>query len=475
MAKDLMGLAVEHLGPLRVVVARLEGGHRLDRLDEFLAVCRALIACRLHPLLDDEERFPAAEHMGIGGDILGIADRGAVVIHPHGGAIEGFRIRGIGLFHAVVAFPEMRAFQEFEAGRGGIDGLQAVDEAKDLRPRARSVEIAQFLDEGQDGRADHDVIENLRLGRDLGQIAGEAGLGRRDGDLGDHLAPLGLDRFGKEIAVVIAEGVIGIDHRHFLAEVVHDPGRHGGDLRAHIGDAGLQRPAVQHARGHVIAFGTDEVGDLQFARPWGGADDDMGKKRAEDRVATGLRGQLFHHFGAALGIGGVVFEHDLDRAAIDAAAIVQHLESGLRGAFIPAPIGRADAGAVQLEAQLDRGRGLRPGIAGEGRGGDKASPHPLEDRATARRVSDQVFRHGRSLRCWPGASVARLGVVKGGVIGCGPWTEARGRGWYSPPSAPSSADATGRAWRGLPVSASGRRRGDGPAGWRRTGCRRWRA
>ena len=184
--------------------------------------------------------------------------------------------------------------------------------------------------------------------------------------------------FGEEVAVVVAEGVVRVDHGDLFAEVLRDPRGHGGDLRAHVRDAGLHGPAVQHARGDVVAFGTDEVGDLQLARAGGRADDDVREEGAEDQVAARLGGEFFHHFGTTLGIGRVVFEDDLDGAAIDAAGIVHDLERGLRGAFIPAAIGGADASAVQLEAQLDMAQGLDGG--------------PVEELARVERAAHEALR-----------------------------------------------------------------------------------
>ena len=177
--------------------------------------------------------------MGVGRYLIRVTDRGAGIIDADGGTVEGFRLAGIGLLVAVVAFPEMRAFQEFQPRRGDVHRLKAVDEAEDLRPVAGAVKLAQLLHEGQDGGADHDVIEHLGIGRDLREVAGERRFGRRDGDLADHLAALRLNGGGEEIAVVMAEGVVGEDHGDLLAKVLRDPGRHRLHLAFHIGDARL--------------------------------------------------------------------------------------------------------------------------------------------------------------------------------------------------------------------------------------------
>ena len=170
--------------------------------------------------------------------------------------------------------------------------------------------------------------------------------------------PCCLHRGGEEVAVVVAEGVVGVDHRDLLAEVRRHPGGHRLHLALHVGDAGLQRPAVERAGGDVVALGADEVGHAQLAGARGRAHDDVGEEGAEDQVHV-LGGELLDHLGAALGVGAVVLEDDLDRAAVDAAGVVQHLERGGGGALVPAAVGGADAGAVQLEAEADRLGGLR--------------------------------------------------------------------------------------------------------------------
>ncbi len=140
---------------------------------ELLPVARALVACSLHPRLDREQRLPGGEHVRVGRHIRRVADAGAVVVNAHGRAIGGLMFARVRRFHPVVALPEMGAFQEFQPRGRSIHGLQAVDKAEHLRFRAGSVELAQLLDEGQDRGADHDVVEDLGLRRDLREVAGK--------------------------------------------------------------------------------------------------------------------------------------------------------------------------------------------------------------------------------------------------------------------------------------------------------------
>ena len=146
----------------------------------------------------------------------------------------------------------------------------------------------------------------------------------------------------------------------------------------------------------MVAFGTDEVGHLQLRRARRGADDDMGEQRTIDQIAIGLGRELAENFGPARGIGAVILEHDLDRAAADATLIVQDLQRGGRGALIPAAIGRADPSPMQLKPKLDRRRGLRLHEARRQPGRQKRTPcrHTGQDRTASRH--SHLVRHQTS-------------------------------------------------------------------------------
>ena len=89
---------------------------------------------------------------------------------------------------------------------------------------------------------------------------------------------------------------------------------------------------------------------------------------------------LLDHLGAALRVGAVVLDDDLDRPAVDAAGLVDHLDRGVGGALVPAAVGGADAGAVRLEADLDRLGALRLRRSAR-------SPAPAPGRRPRRRLS----------------------------------------------------------------------------------------
>ena len=106
----------------------------------------------------------------------------------------------------------------------------------------------------------------------------------------------------------------------------------------------------------------------------------MREQRAVDNVHLVLVGELGDHFGAAAGIGAVILDDHLDRPAVDAAGIVDRLDGGVGGLLVPAAIGGADAGAVGLEADLDRLGTLRLAVADEARPGDqrrRSAPSPF--------------------------------------------------------------------------------------------------
>ena len=68
----------------------------------------------------------------------------------------------------------------------------------------------------------------------------------------------------------------------------------------------------------MVALGADEVGHPELAGAGGGAHDHVGEEGAEDEVHV-VVGEFLDHLGAALGVGAVVLEDDLHRAAVDAA------------------------------------------------------------------------------------------------------------------------------------------------------------
>ena len=182
--------------------------------------------------------------------------------------------------------------------------------------------------------------------------------------------------------MVVAEGVVGKDHGDLLAQGLGDIGGHRQHLRLHVGDAGLQRVAIEDAARHVVALGDDEIGHLQLGRARRGSDHHVAEQRPEDRVAFVQGGETVERLGAAARVGAVILGHDHQLAAVDTAHGVDPRGGGGRDAFVPAPIGRPDAGAMDLEAQPDRSAGLRMGEprdarkrrrgAGQGRGAAEA-------------------------------------------------------------------------------------------------------
>ncbi len=113
----------------------------------------------------------------------------------------------------------------------------------------------------------------------------------------------------------------------------------------------------------------------------------MAEQRAKPDIAAILIGEFLDHLGPALGVGAIILGHNLDHAAIDAAAVVDQFDRGLRGAVIPAAIGGTDASAVHLKPDLDRRGGLRMAIA---------RPHRQARRSNAARKCRQRTASGRA-------------------------------------------------------------------------------
>src|SRR5690606_35480899 len=139
----------------------------------------------------------------------------------------------------------------------------------------------------------------------------------------------------------------------------------------------------------MVAFANDIIWHFQLAGSWHGTNDQVREQCAVDEINLVLTDEFLHDLGAASGIGAIIFDDDLDRAAIDTAGLVNELHSSSRGAFVPAAIGSADAGAVALEADTDRLRRLRLSVAHEtGRGEQRTSGgHALQYSATGQSVA----------------------------------------------------------------------------------------
>jgi len=224
--------------------------------------------------------------------------------------------------------------------------------------------LAHLLDEREHAGTDHDVVEHFGARGHLREVLGERRLRRRDRHQAVDLAAQLGHRLPEEISVVVAEGVVREDHRDLLPQVLQDEGRQRGDLRADVGDARLEGVAVHLARGHVVAFADDQVGDLQLAGARRRRDDDVREESAEDEVHLVLLRQLLDDLDAPLGIGPVVLSHDLHGPARDAAFLVDQLDGRRGRAVVPLPVRGADPGAVHLEPNPQRASGWRGRVDG---------------------------------------------------------------------------------------------------------------
>ena len=135
----------------------------------------------------------------------------------------------------------------------------------------------------------------------------------------------------------------------------------------------------------MVALGADEVGHPELAGARGAADDDVGEEGAEHGVDVRV-GELLDHLGAALRVGAVVLEQDLDRAAVDAAGRVEHRR---------APRWRC------ARTSGRRRRRCRCGAAGS-RGGSARRTGPARSRASSAAVAPAAM---------PFRSVRRVGAA----------------------------------------------------------------
>src|SRR5258706_5477742 len=326
VAVALVQLAVELLRALRVPRSFGEVGHRFERLDELLVVGRRriLVAALLDRLLDDMERLPAAEHVRERRHVLRVRSARARVVYADELAVV-LRVRGrasIGV--ARERFPEVRAVEELEARACDVDPFERIDEAEDLRALLAEM-LAHRLHERQHARPDHHVVQHFGVRRHAREVLGERALGWRDRQLLEHRAAALRYRLAEKVAVIVAEGVVGVDHRDFLAELVDNPRGHRRDLRAHCGDAGLEDGAVELARGDVVALAHHEVRDLQLARARRRGDHDVREQRPINEVDLVLLAELLDDLGSSLRVGAVILGDDLHRPSGDAAFLVHEL------------------------------------------------------------------------------------------------------------------------------------------------------
>ena len=333
--------------------ALFEAGNALERRYEILHVLgRALlVAAHLDDPLDREQGLPAAEHVGIGGEIPVVVDTVAVVGETDLFPIEFFELRRVAFAVAGHGLPEIAALEVLEARAGNVHRLDRVDEAEELGPVGAEV-LAHFPHEGENAGAHHDVIDQVGVRGDLREVAREGGLGRRHRNKGIDLAPVLSRRFAEVVAMIIAEGVVGKDHRDLLAKV-GDPFAHGRDLRFHVRDAWLK-----YVPGHLAGrkrrrLAAQKVGHLQLVGDRPRAMHHMLEQAAEHEIHVVPGNQLAADLAAALGVGAVVLDHEIDRPAVDAARCIDHLDCGLRCPVVPAAVCRADAGQMNLQADLD--------------------------------------------------------------------------------------------------------------------------
>ena len=130
----------------------------------------------------------------------------------------------------------------------------------------------------------------------------------------------------------------------------------------------------------MIALADDEIGEFKLAGTGRRSDHDMREQGTECNVDLVLIGEFLHHLGTAFRIGPVVFDDQLDLPAGNATGLVDEFHRCLGGALIPPAIGRANAGSMGLEANLD-------------------GPLTLGQRLVRHRIGDIATREAASDRC----------------------------------------------------------------------------
>ena len=145
-----------------------------------------------------------------------------------------------------------------------------------------------------------------------------------------------------------------------------------------------------------MTLAADEVGEFQVAGARGRGDDDVREQRTEHELDVVQRRELLDDLGTALGVGAVVLDDELDRAPADAAGLVDVGDGGVRDALVPAPVGRADAGAVRLEAEPEGGVGRPVHVSAperaERQGGERTGGGRAAEQAPAGRGRDSRGR-----------------------------------------------------------------------------------
>ena len=185
--------------------------------------------------------------------------------------------------------------------------------------------------------------------------------------LAEHLAAGLLDEQLRFLVGALAPGIVGIDDRPHLAEVLHAPRHAGGRDRVGVG-AGAEREARALRAGHLGRLAGREVDRLELGRDRHRRQHHAGMHRADDELGIAALDQVAQLARAGSRVRFGVFGGELDLAAGDAAALVDDVDRGLGGLVVPEAPRRDHAGEVAVMADHDRPGGLREQVLGDASG-----------------------------------------------------------------------------------------------------------
>ena len=196
-------------------------------------------------------------------------------------------------------------------------------------------EVVGLVAEGDGVGAERDREQSVEIAVDLGQERRRVGGAERNAGAADDLAALFFDLFGIGGAGRLAPGIVSVDDVPFLAQLADQIGRE----RDRLG-----RGVIVGAEAVAVAFGgrqrrveahPDHVDELVVLPHRHAGEADIRQKTADMRVDLVLGDHFLDRAPPDIGLRLVVGHDQLDRAAANAAHLVdavdRHLHADERG------------------------------------------------------------------------------------------------------------------------------------------------